>query len=492
VKKTTNQYCQDLLGLEVTRSRALANLVMALSSQKGSSATSLSESGVYHYQYSSICDAVNAIASDADGLLAFERQVLGLLLNGGYWSVPEVVYLATDKTVAVKAHSPTLADRSVIALPNSAIKGRALLSVGYEYSWVNVQVGGSWSLPLSARRVGLSETGAEAAGRQVSRLLRDKTLGLKDIPLIVNILDSGYGGSGYLHEVKDVDNLVSCLRLRGGCAVWQQAGAEEQKAHKVPKIYGQRYDLMEQSGIKHYKKHPKTGLPYEKHHTSILDKTPEEDCRWQQTLKNGKTVEVRARCFKNLIFRAHNGVRMDDKPCNVVVIELRDPEHGQLVFKKPLYLGFFGPKKDQCPTGQALQTYRLRYLIEHFFHFAKQNMFMDKYQTPDPQHLDNWMYVVILACWLLYQARTETQNQPKKWQKYNPREKTAPNAELSICQTHKAVLPYLLTFDKTPFLPPKSKGGPGRKKGECQPQRTKYKYVKKSTIKATKIKNRAP
>ena len=60
--KKTNQLCLDILKLDVHHARALANLVMAHSSHPGYSVTELCESPVYHYQYSSIADAVNAIA----------------------------------------------------------------------------------------------------------------------------------------------------------------------------------------------------------------------------------------------------------------------------------------------------------------------------------------------------------------------------------------------------------------------------------------------
>ena len=59
--KTTNQYCLEILSLGVRHVKALANLVMALSSQKVSSVVELSESPVFHYQYSSIADAIHHI-----------------------------------------------------------------------------------------------------------------------------------------------------------------------------------------------------------------------------------------------------------------------------------------------------------------------------------------------------------------------------------------------------------------------------------------------
>ena len=483
-KNKTYQYCLDILGLGTKRKKALANLVMALGSQKAESVTALSESPVFRYEYSSISRAVKAISRGPAGLLSFERRVWGMLK--GYLDVGQVVCLATDKTVVAKPHSPTLHSRTFVALPNPVFGGAKSLSVGYEYSWVNVQGEGSWSLPLSAHRIGADKTAAKVAGEQVLRLLSDDSLGLKQIELIINNLDSGYVGSGYLEEVKSVENLVSSLRLRHGTGIWCRAAPEEQKAGKVRKIFGQHYYLTEKSGNKHYKKHPKTGRPHDKFQTSILDKTPDEDFSWEDKLRSGEAVNVRVRSYRDMIFRAHNGVRMEDKPCKLVAVEVRDAQSGKLTYKKPMFLGFFGKKRDLCLAQQAPKTYALRYNIEPFFRFSKRNMLMDKYQTPDARNLDNWMYLVILASWLLYSARNDIFNRPKKWQAYGPANKGDMRPVKSLSEAQKSILPYLLTFDTAPFFPLKSKGGPGRQMGMCQPQRTKHPYVKKSTAKAKK------
>ena len=39
-----------------------------------------------------------------------------------------------------------------------------------------------------------------------------------------------------------------------------------------------------------------------------------------------------------MIFRAHNGVRMEDKPCKLVAVEVRDAQSGKLTYKKPRLL----------------------------------------------------------------------------------------------------------------------------------------------------------
>lgn len=484
--KTTNQYCLDLLNLGVRHNKALVNLVMALSSQKASSVVGLSESPLFHYQYSSITDAVGHIAPDAAGLREFERRLLSTCL--GHLEAPGAeICLATDKTVVPKPQTPTFPNRTTVVCPNPAFAGARSLSVGYEYSWVNLQVGEGWSLPLSAERIELERTAAQVAGRQVDRLLSDGALPFKEAPLIINNLDSGYVGAGYLDSVKQHLNLVSVICLRHGSRVWEAA---PEGSHK-PKVYGRKHYLLAADRVLHCKKHPKNGLPYEVHQEALAThKTPDEETAWEETLKNGRRVRFQVRRFKDLLWRTIDGVAMKDRPFDVALVEVRDAASGEMVFKKPLFLGIFGNKRAQLQIPQIPKTYRKRYNIEPFFRFAKQNMAMRGFQTPVAQHLDNWMYVIIASCWLLFHSARCLTSQPKKWQQYlvsEPKNKPV----RSLAQAQKAALKYLLTFDQAPFLPQKSKPGPGRKKGMRQTQRTKYRYVRKDAKKSLKPKIRS-
>lgn len=61
-KSTPESFCHSILQLEVGKSKALANLVMALASNDASnSVTDLSRSPCYHYQYSSISDSIRGL-----------------------------------------------------------------------------------------------------------------------------------------------------------------------------------------------------------------------------------------------------------------------------------------------------------------------------------------------------------------------------------------------------------------------------------------------
>ena len=173
---------------------------------------------------------------------------------------------------------------------------------------------------------------------------------------------------------------------------------------------------------------------------------------------------------------------------DIIAVRVLDAQTGQPVFKREMFISVCGEKKDQIGLQEAYELYRERYGIEPYFRFGKQKLMLDKFQTSDVQHLDNWFLVVQATVWLLYVMRDEIQYTPKKWQQYDPKEKQAAQGQsLSIAQCRKGAEKLILTFDPNPFKPLKSKKGKGRQKGQTQNQRPRYKVVKKNK-KKTKIK----
>lgn len=138
-----------------------------------------------------------------------------------------------------------------------------------------------------------------------------------------------------------------------------------------------------------------------------------------------------------------------------------------------------GKNKNQLLPQEAFCEYMQRYGIEPFFRFNKQKLLLDKFQTPDVQHLDNWILVIQLTVFLLFLTAYEAQHTCPKWQKYLPIEKEPSKVRLTIAQARKAAQTLFLTFDKKPFLPVKSKKGKPREKGQTQNKRTWYEVIKK-------------
>ncbi len=482
-KKQTHQYCLDILDLEVRHNKALVNLVMALASYKSTSVVSLSESPVYHYQYSSIQDAITHLAMDEATLLEVEQRILKLLLNH-YWSTSFTeVILQTDKVVTRKPHSKVLKNRLLVNIPNQKVPGVKPLDIGLEYSFVNMVADeGRWSLPLSGRNIPLDKTASEIAVIQIKFLLTCEDLPFHGYNRVINTLDTGYATATYLDGTKHIDILISVVRLRKGSKVYLPADKNGQSK----KIYGKRFYLDIDSKWKCYKKHPKTKQPYKVWQQAITKLLPNTDQTVDRTLKNGRHIKVRIRYWQTLIMRTKDGIAMDDKPFCLVCVEAFDADDGHMIFKNPMFIAAFGNKQLELTGEQIYDTYHKRYGIEPFFGFAKRNMHMENYQALSTEQLNNWMYILILAVWLLFTSRKDIPNRPKKWQKYAMAEKVNHQQQgLTLFQAFKSISPYLLSFDPTPFLPLKSKPGHGRKKGQIQTKRKEYPYAKKMT-KSTK------
>lgn len=165
--------------------------------------------------------------------------------------------------------------------------------------------------------------------------------------------------------------------------------------------------------------------------------------------------------------RSKDGQNMKDKPFNLVASKVVDAETGELVFNKTMFTTIHGQRKDEITTTQAFESYRHRYDIEPAIKFAKQNLMLEKYQTPDVQHFDNWLVVVMTSFWLLFTACKEATYKPKKWQQYKPVNQQATESEaiLTPNQTKQAAERFFMTFDAQPFTPQKSKKGKADKKG---------------------------
>lgn len=129
--------------------------------------------------------------------------------------------------------------------------------------------------------------------------------------------------------------------------------------------------------------------------------------------------------------------------------------------------------------------FRHRFDLEVTNRLLKQNLKLQKYQTPDVQHLDNWMLVVQQAIWLLFAASPEVAQVSAKWQKYA--ERVVPEGvRKTAAQTHKASERLFLTFAKEPFMPQKCEKGVGRRVGAKQTKRASYQVVKKGASRGEK------
>lgn len=480
----TESFCHAILQLEVGKSKALANLVMGLASQQGAaSPTAISEQRCYHYQYSSIADAINALHEEsayAEDQREEARLGLGrslLRLKAGYLPGPagQFYLLNTDSSPLLRPHSPTLPGRGYVHVANNQVKGNRPVGIGYNISVVGLAArrplyGAAeppWNLPLSIRRLGEGSQGHEFAARQVGELLSNEDLPFGQ-SLTVNASDRYYGSPEYIAPLHGHKNLVNVIRLKNNRAVWKGLTAEESRLRRAGNadnrgasvVYGAKYKLSEVEGW---------GLP------------PDEESTFGVCSPNGKRMLVHMQAWDGMMIRSKRGVSMKDKPFRLVSVRLLDPLTGEPIYKKRMWLGVWGERAAELSLEEIYWSYVQRFDLEHFLRFGKQNLLMGSLQTPDVEHLDNWLEIVGLAYWLLWAAKGEALPMAHKWQRYEKGHKQRLEHGLppSPSEVQRCLEFIILSFDQEPFAPKLQIKSKGRQKGDTQPKRKRYKVVYK-------------
>lgn len=480
--KATESFCHSILQLEVGKSKALANLVMGLASQQSArSVTAVSLSRCYHYQYSSIADAINCLHEGAHypeeekqrAHLELEQKLLSL--KSGYMAKPfEKFYLLnTDGSSLIRPHSPTLPDRSHVYVANNRVKGNRPVDIGYGISVVGLAARrplygvaeAPWNLPLSIRRQGIASQGHTFAARQVKDLVDNKELPF-GAHLTVNASDRYYGSPEYIAPLYEQPHLVNTIRLTNNRAVWKALSIGEQEQRRANNsdqrganaVYGEKYKLSEAEQWE---------LP------------PDEEDTFGVALSNGRRVLVQVQAWDNMMIRTKRGMNMKDKPFRLVSVRLMDAQTKEPIFKRRMWLGVWGQRAGELTLEEIYWAYRQRFDIEHFLRFGKQNLLMDSFQTPDVEHLDNWMEIVSLAYWLLWVAKDEAQAKVHKWQKYDKRYKKRVEYGLPVSpsEVQRQMESIILSFEQEPFLPKLQIKSRGRKEGDIQDKRERHKVV---------------
>ena len=480
--KTTNaeDFCQAITRLDINCAKALANLVMALASCKTDSVVSLSESPFYHYQYSSIADAINALCHQEKDYSEVCKLIQQFCLSYHQKPFDGVYHLNSDATTLLKPHSITLLERSKVHVPNNVISGNKPLGIGYRASMITLSEYDDWQLTLSMQRIEVAQSATECLLNQLSSIFSDSNAPFSETDLVINRLDRGYGNAKYLAPSFEHENLVNIVRFRQGQKIWQPQ--QETNTGGRNRIYSSQPPYLHENSLtKSYKFKDNIRQVYQQ---SIFEVTPTKE---QQictiTRKNRKLIH-HLYFWEGLLLRSKSGNKMSDKPINLVAIITKDADTDEKLFQHPMFLVVSGAYKSEITPQMAFDEYARRYSIEPFFRFNKQELLLDSFQTPDRQHLDNWLLVIQLTVWLLFLTTTEAKHTCPKWQKYLPKEKLAANpvtfeARLSIAQTRKSAQTLFNSFSQIPFLPKKSQKGQPREKGQNQTKRIRHDIFQK-------------
>lgn len=380
-----------------------------------------------------------------------------------------------------REYSPCLRDRQYRHKANNVIAGNQPLGIGYGFSFVNLALFESkWSLPFDLHRVSSQEDEIEVAAAQIKQICESAEFVES---LQINAADSSYAVAKYIARVNSISNLVNILRLRHGIKVFE---SESQATGGAPQIYGTQYYLIEESGWQEYRTKKKTSRKYL---TSMYEKEADETAEIEKVTKKGKRLKIELRRWRAMKMRTKKGYRMKEVEFEIVGIQVLNQATGARVFKQDVFVAVVGESREELTIEEVAEVFYHRFDLEVTNRFLKQNLFLESYQTPDLQNLDNWTVLVQEAMWLLWTASEEVENVCEKWQKYS-QPKADKGGKKTPSQTRKGLERLILTFEEKPYLPKKCKKGLGRKKG-CQFEpRKQYKVVKKWGKLEEIIKNR--
>jgi hypothetical protein len=403
--------------------------------------------------------------------------------------------LQSDLTPNRKAYSNCLACRGYVSIPNNKIKGNKSIDIGYNYSYVNLGLydaehPNAWSLPLDNIRIGLNDNPLSVSSAQLLGMMECADLPFQEAERVVNSADSGYSHPSYIHPlVSQCPNLNLVIRFRAGTKVYKKYSGKQIAAGRNKVYEDEPYYLQIERERKCY--NPKTKKSFLKAQRPIFDLPMDEELSFETTTRSGRKLIIQLHRWNDLLITGSREYDMSNLFFDLVAVLCIDKETGEMVFKRPMFLTFWGCNKAQYTTRNIHEDYRHRYDIEVHNRFSKQSLLLDKYETPEVGHLDAWAWVVQLTYWLLYTASTEVEVHVNEWEKYLPEVKRAQKetAPKSVSMTRKGAEAFFSTFDIKPFAPKSSKNGKGRKKGEKPTPRTwksprkKYSKYKKQAEK---------
>jgi hypothetical protein len=322
------------------------------------------------------------------------------------------------------------------------IAGNQPLGIGFGFSLVNLaDFPSSWSLPFDLRRIAEHEDEIEVAVEQIRRICESKEfLG----SLQINAADSSYGVAKYISQVNGISNLVNIIRLRHGNKVDE---SEYLETGGAPQIYGKQYYLIEKSGWKEYKKGEEISSKYL---TSIYEKEADEFAEIEKETKKGKPLRIELRRWKGMKMQTKKGNSMKEVEFEIVGIRVLHRETGERIFKQDVFVAVVGESRQELQIEEIAEVFYHRFDLEVTNRFLKQNLFLESYQTPEVQHLDNWTVLAQEAMWLLWSASEEVEKVCEKWQKYSS-PKAEKGGRLTPSQTRKGMERLILTFEQAGF-----------------------------------------
>lgn len=420
---------------------ALFNLVDALSTETvAHSFPELSESPFFERKWPSLYEALEDGQINAEDLRKVMVEFAPLPPAGSY------VFVGVDTSYLYRKEAKTLADRTMVPIPNLPACDHAVCP-----GWVMSSVvllptepgQGTWV--LDTRRVTSQDLATGIAARQ----LREVVFWLvkKGVrPIILG--DRWYACAPFLKATIELP--ASCLlRVKCNRVFYRRPPAREPGQKGRPRLDGARFQCSD-----------------ERTHG-------EPDATWEGTDTLGRQVQVR--CWNQLHLR-------QGREIEVSVIQV--VRHGAQGSARDPKVSWFVWKSDEpAPLAQISPDYRLRYSHEHGFRLDKQVLLWDKPRFRTPEQTERWSQIVGCAHNQLVAARPLVDPVYRAWEhRHNT---------VTLAQVRRGV-PALLMQLGTPARPVQPRGkAPGRALGFHRQPTPRHPVMLKTSKKSKKSKTAA-
>lgn len=407
-----------------------------------SSPVELTLSPVFRRQWSSLYDALDGGRIKVSGL----RQVL-IDFAPGTGFVSDYRAVAIDHSTYPRPCAKTVADRAYHHHPTQAPGGKPV-AIGHSYSFA-VQVPeaeGSWVVPLDVQRIASEQTPVGVAVEQLRQIV------ILSYRRVLALVDSEYITPEFIDRTTRTSDDPETSRPLERTILGRLR--PNRTLYRLPPPYSGFGAPRKDGPVFNLKKPQTWGQPAQ-----------------QLQIEDAELGTVCLSVWQDLHFK-----KARQHLLTLICVQVLDAK-GQPRYRQPLWLVWQG---EPLPAlTKAWRWYLRRFAVEHFLRFLKQSLLWTEAHLGTPEREECWTWLVCLAYWHLWLARSRVQDQPRPWER--SRSDSRNPLRLSPGRVRRA-LGGLFAAISTPAHAPKRRGkSPGRQKGQCPDPRPRFAVVKKGS-----------
>ncbi|MFK7826849.1 MAG: hypothetical protein AB8G05_22085, partial [Oligoflexales bacterium] len=254
-----------------------------------------------------------------------------------------------------------------------------------------------WVIPLDCKRVPSNEKGHLYGMAQLKSAMKDDVLPFLD-QILVCLADTAYSANNAIKAVgEELDkNLVLGVRIKGDRIAFKRFEFDGCKSKGRPRLYSDEVVLNNP------------------HRQVVADL----QFKFSEITLRGKEICNEVSIWQDMIFKGKKDFDGYNFPFTLVKIVSYHSD-GKKVHKNPIWVAFYGSRRDEIIPDHQGQLYFNRFKIEHFFKFLKQNQLMNDFQTPEVKHEESWTQIDQLAYMQLYASKDLAEKSWREWEKYS-------------------------------------------------------------------------